>query len=121
MYAQIQKGILFPANNYPAFLQLSSHPQNHKYLINTSESSRFAAHSVRHIRPQVTDLHPEKQELFLGFEPEPYWGCLYAVLWDAPSSASKLHPPACRLNTRNCTNLLEMGLIHSFILSYVTK
>lgn len=23
MHAQIQKGILFPANNYPAFLQLS--------------------------------------------------------------------------------------------------
>lgn len=65
----------------------------------------------------MTDLHPKKQELFLGFEPEPCWGCLNAVLWDAPSSASKLHPPACRLHVRNCTNLLKTGFIHSFILS----
>lgn len=39
--AQIQKGGLFPANNYPAFLQLSlSHPENHKSLTNASANSQ---------------------------------------------------------------------------------
>lgn len=59
MHTEIQKGILFPANNYPVSSQPSLSTLKITNITNAGKSSGFAARRLKRVRPRVTDLHPE--------------------------------------------------------------
>jgi len=57
----IQKGILFPTNNYSVSVQPSLPTLKTTNITNAGKSSGSAARRLKSIRPQVTDLHPESR------------------------------------------------------------
>lgn len=112
-HIEIQKGVLFPGNNFPVSFQPSLPTLKITNITNSGKNSGFAAHRLKRIRPQVTDLHPESGSCC--FNLGTHWGCLHPVHRDPLSSASKLHPTVCSLNIKmnKSHKSAEIGF-HSF-------